>query len=152
MVIMEIERKFTVNIEKWAKVIKPQPISIAQSYLSSSPECTVRVRLKGDKAYLTIKGKTSGISRSEFEYEVPVSEAKEMINTLSSKTLSKKRYEINVGNHLWEIDVFEGNLAGLIIAEIELSSEDEQFELPEWVIEDVSHDTQYYNSNLIARL
>jgi adenylate cyclase len=152
MVIMEIERKFTVDIEKWAKVIKPQPISIAQSYLSSSPECTVRVRLKGDKAYLTIKGKTSGISRSEFEYEVPVSEAKEMINTLSSKTLSKKRYEINVGNHLWEIDVFEGNLAGLIIAEIELSSEDEQFELPEWVIEDVSHDTQYYNSNLIARL
>lgn len=149
---MEIERKFTVNIEKWAEVVKPQPISIAQSYLSSSPECTVRVRWKGDTAYLTIKGKTAGISRSEFEYEVPVSEAKEMMNTLSTKTLSKLRYEINVGNHLWEVDVFEGKLAGLIIAEIELSSEDEQFELPEWVIEDVSHDAQYYNSNLIERL
>jgi adenylate cyclase len=149
---MEIERKFTVDIEKWAEVVKPQPISIAQSYLSSSPECTVRVRLKGDKAFLTIKGKTTGISRSEFEYEVPVTEAKEMMNTLSSKTLSKLRYEINVGNHLWEVDVFEGKLAGLIIAEIELSSEDEQFELPEWVIEDVSHDAQYYNSNLKARL
>ena len=152
MVIMEIERKFTVDIEKWAEVIKPQPISIAQSYLSSSAECTVRVRMKGEKAYLTIKGKTSGISRSEFEYEVPVNEAKEMMNTLSSKTLSKKRYEINVGNHLWEVDVFEGKLAGLIIAEIELTSEDEVFELPEWVIEDVSHDAQYYNSNLIERL
>ena len=149
---LEIERKFTVNIEKWAEVIKPQPISIAQSYLSSSPECTVRVRLKGEKAYLTIKGKTNGISRSEFEYEVPVDEATEMMNTLSSKTLSKKRYEINVRNHLWEVDVFEGKLAGLIIAEIELTSEDEVFELPEWVIEDVSHDAQYYNSNLIERL
>jgi CYTH domain-containing protein len=149
---MEIERKFTVNIEKWAEVIKPQPISIAQSYLSSSPECTVRVRLKGEKAYLTIKGKTNGISRSEFEYEVPIDEAIEMMNTLSSKTLYKKRYEINVGNHLWEVDVFEGKLAGLIIAEIELTSEDEVFELPEWVIEDVSHDAQYYNSNLIERL
>ena len=149
---MEIERKFTVNIEKWAEVIKPQPIFIEQSYLSSTPECTVRVRLKGDKAYLTIKGKTSGISRSEYEYEVPVDEAKEMMNTLSSKTLSKKRYEINVGNHLWEVDVFEGKLAGLIIAEIELTSEDEVFELPKWVIEDVSNDVQYYNSNLIERL
>ena len=152
MVIMEIERKFTVDIEKWAEVIKPQPTSIAQSYLSSSPECTVRVRLKGEKAYLTIKGKTNGISRSEFEYEVPVDEVTEMMNTLASKTLSKKRYEINVGNHLWEVDVFEGKLAGLIIAEIELTSEDEVFELPEWVIEDVSHDAQYYNSNLIERL
>ena len=149
---MEIERKFTVDIEKWAEVIKPQSISIAQSYLSSSPECTVRVRLKGEKAYLTIKGKTNGISRSEFEYEVPVGEAKEMMNSLSSKTLSKKRYEINLGNHLWEVDVFEGKLAGLIIAEIELTSEDEVFELPEWVIEDVSNDVQYYNSNLIERL
>ena len=149
---MEIERKFTVDSNKWAEVVKPQPISIAQSYLSSSPECTVRVRLKGEKAFLTIKGKTTGISRSEFEYEVPVTEAKEIMNTLSSKTLSKLRYEINVGNHLWEVDVFEGKLTGLIIAEIELSSEDEQFELPEWVIEDVSHDAQYYNSNLIARL
>ena len=149
---MEIERKFTVDIEKWAEGIKPQPISIAQSYLSSSPECTVRVRLKGGKAYLTIKGKTNGISRSEFEYEVPIDEAIEMMNTLSSKTLSKKRYEIKVGNHLWEVDVFEGKLAGLIIAEIELTSEDEVFELPEWVIEDVSHDAQYYNSNLIERL
>ena len=75
-----------------------------------------------------------------------------MMNTLSSKTLSKKRYEIKVGNHLWEVDVFEGKLAGLIIAEIELTSEDEVFELPEWVIEDVSNDAQYYNSNLIERL
>lgn len=149
---MEIERKFTVDSNKWAEVEKPQPIRIAQSYLSSTPECTVRVRLKAEKAYLTIKGKTSGISRSEFEYEVPVSEAKEMMETLSNKTLSKLRYEIKVGNHLWEVDVFEGKLAGLIIAEIELSSEDEVFELPDWVVEDVSHDVQYYNSNLIERL
>ena len=101
---------------------------------------------------LTIKGKTQGISRSEFEYAIPVEEAKEMMSTLTEKTLSKQRYEILVGKHTWEVDVFEGKLSGLIIAEIELSAEDENFEKPDWVVEDVSHDPQYYNSNLIQQL
>lgn len=146
---MEIERKFTVDMQKWAEVIKPQPIVIAQAYLSATPECTVRVRLKGDKAYLTIKGKTEGISRAEFEYAIPVDEAKIMMSTLTNKTLSKKRYEIPFGNHTWEVDVFEGKLNGLIIAEIELNSVNENFEKPDWVLEDVSLDPYYYNSNLI---
>jgi adenylate cyclase len=85
--MQEIERKFTVDIEKWKKIEKPEPIQIAQSYLSTNPECTVRVRIKGKKGFLTIKGKTIGISRSEFEYEIPIEEAEQMINTLTKKTL-----------------------------------------------------------------
>ena len=149
--MQEIERKFTVNIQKWNELEKPEPIEIAQSYLSINPDCTVRVRIKGKKGFLTIKGKTIGISRSEFEYEIPLEEAQQMIETLSTKTLSKFRYEIQIDNHLWEVDVFHGKLDGLIIAEIELSNENELFTKPEWVIEDVSDNIEYYNSRLIER-
>ena len=109
-----------------------------QSYLSQNPDCTVRIRIKNDKGFLTIKGKSIGISRSEFEYEIPLADANQMIETLSEKTLYKDRYNIPFGKHLWEVDVFQGKLEGLIIAEIELSSEDESFEKPEWILEDVS--------------
>ncbi len=149
--MQEIERKFTVALEKWNKIEKPEPIQIAQSYLSTNPDCTVRVRIKGKKGFLTIKGKTIGISRSEFEYEIPLEEAEQMISSLAQKTLSKLRYEIKVDNHLWEVDVFKGKLDGLIIAEIELSNENEQFTKPEWVIEDVSDNIEYYNSRLIEK-
>ena len=104
---------------------KSEPIQIFQSYLSTNPECTVRVRIKGKKGFLTIKGKSIGISRSEFEYEIPLEEAKQMINSFAQKTLSKLRYEIQVDNHLWEVDVFKGKLDGLIVAEIELTNENE---------------------------
>lgn len=148
---MEIERKFTIDKLKWDKLEKPEPILIAQSYLSTTPESTVRIRLKGEKAYLTIKGQTKGITRPEFEYPIPVEDALEMMKTLTSKTLTKKRYEMPFGNHIWEVDVFEGKLEGLIIAEIELKSENEFFQQPDWVLEDVSADPQYYNSKLIER-
>lgn len=149
--MQEIERKFTVDIEKWNKIEKPEPIQIAQSYLSTNSECTVRVRIKGKKGFLTIKGKTIGISRSEFEYEIPLEEAQQMIQTFAKKTLYKLRYEIRVANSLWEVDVFKGKLDGLIIAEIELTNENEHFTKPEWVIEDVSNNIEYFNSRLIDK-
>lgn len=147
----EIERKFSVNHQKWESVEKPVPSHIVQSYLSKTAECTVRIRLKNKKGFITIKGKTTGITRDEFEYEIPFDDAQQMIDTFCEKTLSKYRYEITVGNHLWEVDVFQGKLEGLIIAEIELSTEDEQFELPDWVIEDVSDNKEFYNSRLIEK-
>lgn len=149
--MQEIERKFSVDHQKWDLVEKPTPHFIAQSYLSKTAECTVRIRIKDEKGFLTIKGKTKGISRSEFEYEIPLVDAKEMIHSFSEKTLTKYRYNIPYGSHTWEVDVFQGKLEGLIIAEIELSSEDEVFELPDWIIEDVSDNIEFYNSRLIDR-
>ena len=149
--MQEIERKFTVDLQKWESVVKPLPKQIVQSYLSTNPDCTVRVRIKGSKGFLTIKGKTIGISRSEFEYEIPLNDAKQMIASFAEKTLSKLRYEIKVGKHIWEIDVFQGKIEGLIIAEIELKSENETFTKPYWVIDDVSDNIEYYNSRLIEK-
>ena len=148
---MEIERKFILDKEKWSRVNKPAPKYIVQAYLHRSPEKTIRVRIKGEQGFLTIKGKTIGISRSEFEYEIPLLEAKEMISQFADKVIEKHRYEIQVGKHLWEIDEFHGKLEGLILAEIELNSEDEPFEKPEWATEDVSLDPQYFNALLIER-
>ncbi len=149
---MEIERKFLVNESLWAQLSKPTPKRIKQAYLSDDSNCTVRVRTKGAKGFLTIKGKSVGISRSEYEYEIPLEEAEKMIAEFCPKVLSKDRYEIQVGKHVWEVDVFHGKLAPLIVAEIELNSEDESYELPEWVDIEVSDDVEYYNSRLILRL
>jgi adenylate cyclase len=149
---MEIERKFLINESLWAKLNKPAPKRIQQAYLSDDKNCTIRVRTKGSKGFLTIKGKSVGISRSEYEYEISLDEAEKMIAEFCSKVLSKDRYEIHVGRHLWEVDVFHGKLAPLIIAEIELSREDESFEMPEWVEKEVSDDLEYYNSRLILKL
>jgi CYTH domain-containing protein len=148
---MEIERKFLVNKEKWELVSKPKPKRIVQSYLVRTPEKTIRVRVKGEKGFLTIKGPTVGISRSEFEYEIPLNEANDLIEQFADKVIEKYRYEITIGNHVWEIDEFHGKLEGLMIAEIELTTEDEAFEKPDWITEDVSLDQQYFNSNLIER-
>jgi len=111
----------------------------------------VRVRIKGSKGFLTIKGATIGISRSEFEYEIPLVEAQEMIDLFAEKTIEKLRYEIQIGNHLWEIDEFHGKLEGLLLAEIELESENEVFEKPIWTLKDVSTDINYFNAKLIER-
>jgi adenylate cyclase len=148
---MEIERKFLVNKSIWKDLEKPVPSKIQQAYLYSSTEKTIRVRTKGDKGFLTIKGATKGISRQEFEYEIPIQEAEEMIKLFAEKLIIKQRYEIIVSNHLWEIDEFHGKLEGLILAEVELKDENEVFEIPVWVVEEVSHDPQYYNSNLIEK-
>lgn len=148
---MEIERKFLIDSEKWKLLAKPEPKHIIQAYLFSSPEKTIRVRTKWDKGFLTIKGATVGISRSEFEYEIPLEDAKQLISQFAEKVIDKHRYEIPFGKHLWEVDVFHGNLEGLILAEIELESEDAFFEKPDWVTEDVSMNEEYYNARLVER-
>lgn len=148
---VEIEHKFLVDLDAWSNVDKPEPSLIVQSYLHSSEDLTIRARIKGVRGFLTIKGKTTGISRSEFEYEIPVEEAEEIVSSFTDKHIRKLRYEIVVGSHTWEVDVFEGKLRGLVIAEIELNSEEEKFELPNWVTQNVSADPNYYNAVLINR-
>lgn len=143
----EIERKFLVkynNLEKYLEL--SGGIGINQGYISEYPNPTVRIRMLGPhfSAKLTIKGETDGITRDEYEYDIPISDAKEMLQ-MCPKILSKTRYIFG----RFEIDVFHGNLEGLVIAEIELESEDEEFEVPSWFGPEVSHDSRFYNSNLI---
>jgi adenylate cyclase len=147
----EIERKYLVS-DTISEVVKYlQSKKIRQGYISDEDGKTVRVRTKGDKGYLTIKGKTVGISRDEFEYEIPFEDANQLLANFCAKVLDKERYELIVGEKKWEIDIFHGKLEGLKIAEIELESEEEEFELPGWIEKEVSSDVQYYNSKLIDR-
>jgi CYTH domain-containing protein len=148
---MEIERKFLIHRQLWDAVIKPSPKKIVQAYLVSTAEKTIRIRIKGDKGFITIKGPTKGISRSEFEYEIPLIDAEALISQFAEKVINKERYEIYFDEKLWEIDVFHGKLEGLILAEIELESEDETFSVPEWIGKEVSHDVEYYNARLVEK-
>lgn len=145
----EIERKFLVNDEILQILPNLTPKKIQQGYIAENDKGVVRVRTKGDKGFLTIKASNTGISRDEFEYEIPFNEAEEMLNLFCSASISKERYTINYGQHVWEVDVFHGKLEGLIVAEIELQSEDEAFEVPKWIAKEVSDDERYFNSNLI---
>ncbi len=142
----EIERKFLVKEERWRP--KEEGVRIAQGYLSTVPERTVRVRIKGRRGYLTVKGKNEGISRKEFEYEIPLEDAEELLKLSESSILEKRRYQETVEGHIWEVDVFFGENEGLFLAEIELQYENESFKKPEWLGEEVSEDSRYYNSNL----
>ena len=143
----EIERKFRVANDDW-RAMASSSSSLKQGYLSSSAEATVRVRLEDNLGTLTIKSKTKGITRNEFEYAIPAQEAEELLIICSGPLIEKTRYRIPHENHTWEIDVFEGDNDGLIIAEIELTSEDDYFAKPQWLGEEVSGDSRYYNSNL----
>lgn len=145
---LEIERKFLVDRVKWLNVDKGRGIPIQQGYLLSDIEKTIRVRIRDDQGFLTLKGKTQGIRREEFEYEIPVEDAQIMIQNFCSHIISKTRYKIEYAGRLWEVDDFEEDNAGLLMAEIELTSEDEKFELPGWIGKEVSDDMRYYNSNL----
>lgn len=150
--MQEIERKFLVHNELLPELSTFQSFAIAQAYLQNEKSQSVRVRLKGEKAYLTIKSGANALSRLEFEYEIPVQDAQEMMSKLDLKTLSKTRYLIPYEGFTWELDVFHGALDGMIVAEIELQSENETFSLPNWVGEEVTHDASYLNANLIKRL
>ena len=147
----EIEYKYLVDQSKWYELRKPEPQTIIQGFLSRSKELVVRVRVKGEKGFLTIKGKSEGIARTEFEYLIPVDEAKAMLAEFADKQIIKKRYEINVDGKTWEVDEFEGALEGLNLAELEVESEDENFTLPDWVTKDVSTDPNYFNAVLIDK-
>ena len=144
----EIERKFLVISDKWSQVVKPSGDEYRQGYLVSTPEKTIRVRITRKNAFLTIKGQTKGISRSEFEYEIPVSEATDLLAQFAISELRKVRFKVKHDNHLWEVDEFSGKHEGLILAEIELKDENEEFSIPDWVGQEVSGDERFYNSYL----
>ncbi len=147
--MIEIERKFLVKSNAFLKLFKTQN-RIVQGYLSSIPERTVRIRIKGKKGYLTIKGKSnkSGLSRMEWEKEIDIKEAEQLLQICESGVIDKIRYDVEIGNHTIEVDVFEGENKGLIVAEIELQSETESFEKPDWLAEEVTGDEKYYNAYL----
>ncbi|MDP2161767.1 MAG: CYTH domain-containing protein [Flavobacterium sp.] len=145
----EIERKFLVTSEQF-KTEAFQQNRIVQGYLSSVPERTVRIRIKGRKGFLTIKGKgnASGMSRLEWEKEISLAEAEALLQLCEKGVIDKVRYEIKKGNHIIEVDVFSGENEGLILAEIELNSETESFEKPNWLGEEVTNNERYYNAYL----
>ncbi|MCE3225996.1 MAG: hypothetical protein K0S32_547 [Bacteroidetes bacterium] len=145
---IEIERKFLIDHSKWKALPKPQGKLYRQGYISTDPNKTVRVRVAGNQAYLTIKGISEGASRKEFEYEIPLADAKELLDNFTESELSKTRYKIEFSGKMWEVDVFHGENNGLILAEIELQSETETFDVPDWITEDVTSEDKYFNSNL----
>ncbi|MGB1314462.1 MAG: CYTH domain-containing protein [Chitinophagales bacterium] len=146
----EIERKFLVSSADWQSNIYKK-YAIKQGYLHSSKDLTTRIRTKNDKAFITIKGKLEGISRAEFEYEIPFEDAISLLKLCKNSIIEKTRFEVKIASHVWEIDVFEGDNKGLIVAEIELSSEDEVFEKPKWLGEEVSYDFRYQNACLVEK-
>ena len=147
--MIEIERKFLVSSDAF-KNDALRKNHIAQGYLNSAPERTVRVRIKGDTGYLTIKGKSNetGLSRFEWENEIPFAEAKALLLLCEKGIIEKNRYEVPVGKHLFEVDEFFGENEGLLLAEVELQTESEFFEKPHWLGEEVTQDQRYYNSYL----
>jgi CYTH domain-containing protein len=142
----EIERKFLVKEETWRQAKGTQ---YRQGYLNSAKERIVRVRTIDDKGYLTIKGLTVGASRLEFEYEIPLQDANELLNICEKPLIEKIRYTVEDGGMVWEIDEFAGDNRGLIVAEVELDSEDQRFPKPDWIGKEVTGDPRYFNSNLI---
>ena len=146
---LEIERKFLVRGEPWREASSAMPL--VQGYLSpSGTKATVRVRVGPEAAWLTVKGPVEGLSRAEFEFEIPRSEGRAMLK-LCDRTVEKTRYLLHQGEHVWELDVFEGANRGLVVAEIELTREEESFERPDWLGEEVSFEKRYRNSALAKR-
>ncbi|MDJ0923555.1 MAG: CYTH domain-containing protein [Acidimicrobiia bacterium] len=146
----EIERKYLVAGEEWRALGRGS--DFRQGYLSTVKERTVRVRVAGERGYLTIKGITLDATREEYEYEIPVGEAARMLEQLCEQPIIEKtRYEIDWAGLTWEVDEFRGVNAGLVVAEVELGDPNQEIELPPWVGDDVTDDPRYFNSNLIAR-
>lgn len=145
---VEIERKFLLQGEAWRGL--GQAVLLRQGYLSSARERVVRVRIEGEQAMLTIKGANVGATRGEWEYPIPLADAVELLDGLCEQPLIEKvRHRIEHAGMVWEVDEFLGANAGLIVAEIELASEDQPFEKPDWIGAEVSGDARYYNANLI---
>jgi len=143
----EIERKFLVRGTDWRQ---GAPVRLRQGYLNRDKERTVRVRIAGSRAYLTIKGLTRGVSRPEFEYEIPLQDGEALLTLCDGLPLEKDRYTLQHAGATWEVDEFLGANAGLAIAEIELNDERQEFERPGWLSTEVTDDPRYFNSSLIA--
>jgi adenylate cyclase len=145
---VEIERKFLLADSSFLQGLSGE--RLVQGYVSAGARATVRVRIGAGRAWLTLKGRSDGISRLEFEYPIPLADAELCVAELCEQPLlSKTRYRVPVGAHVWEVDVFDGENAGLMVAEIELSSENEPFERPDWLGAEVSGDPRYFNSSLM---
>ena len=146
---LEIERKFLVRNDSWRTVVGTP---FRQGYLNSDLNRVVRVRTMGERAVLTIKGRNVGAVRPEFEYDIPLRDANKMLDNLCERPLIEKtRYLIKFAGYTWEVDEFAGENAGLVVAEIELQAEDEDFEKPDWLGMEVTDDPRYFNSNLVLR-
>lgn len=144
----EIERKFLVVGSDWKPLVIKR-VAIRQGYLSSNAKATVRVRTKDDyQAFITLKGAVSGMSRSEYEYEVPITDGRQLLQMSDPHVLEKYRHLVPFGGLTWEVDVFEGRHQGLVIAEVELQSERQHIEMPHWVGREVTDDDRYYNASL----
>jgi CYTH domain-containing protein len=145
---IEIEKKFLLSGTDWQQLA--EPTAYRQGYLSSVKERTVRVRTINDKGFLTVKGISVGATRLEYEYEIPLDDANALLDELCEKPIiEKNRYKINSGGFVWEVDEFFGENDGLVVAEIELESEEQSFDKPSWVGDEVTGDPRYFNSNLI---
>jgi adenylate cyclase len=146
---LEIERKFLVTDDSWRRQADAGEV-YKQGYFAAPRKASIRVRRAGDHAWLNIKSAELGVRRTEYEYEIPVNDAEEMLASLCEHPLIEKtRYHVRHGGHVWEVDVFAGDNEGLVVAEIELGDENEPFELPPWAGGEVSHDTRYYNVSLV---
>lgn len=147
----EIERKFLVRGSQWRQAVSQgNGVRICQGYLNRDKERTVRVRIRGDQSFLTIKGLSRGASRAEFEYEIPVADGEQLLKLSDGPIIEKNRYVVVHDGSTWEVDEFLGDNAGLVVAEIELKSESEAFSRPPWVATEVTHDARYYNSSLAS--
>jgi CYTH domain-containing protein len=144
----EIERKFLVKGDSWRGLVEGSVYR--QGYIATQDKAAVRIRIVGEKSYLTIKGPSIKYSRLEFEYPIPVEDAQEMLEALCERPFIEKiRYKIQLGGLIWEIDEFDGVNKGLILAEVELTNENQEIELPSWIGQEVSDDSRYFNSNLV---
>jgi CYTH domain-containing protein len=142
----EIERRFHLKSDAWRGLAEGEWLK--QGYLSVEPERTVRVRVKGDQAWLTLKSNISAVSRHEFEYPIPLADAETMLSTMCPMLVEKKRYRIPLGGHVFEVDEFFGQNAGLVLAEVELAGEEETYPRPDWLGDEVTLDTRYTNAYL----
>lgn len=147
----EIERKFLVTSPAWQAKVK-RSVKYRQGYLNDAQQCSIRIRIGGDRAHLNIKSATLGIQRLEYEYPIPLQDANEMLDQFCQGAMVEKtRHYVEEQGRTWEVDVFDGDNAGLVVAEIELDHEHEQFPLPEWAGKEVSDDPRYYNVCLVKR-
>lgn len=146
---IEIERKFLLKNKEW-RAHAGVGIEIRQGYLNSTKERTVRIRIKGEVGLITVKGETVNSTRKEYEYQIPIEDAEELLELCEKPIIEKTRFEVVHNQKVWEIDEFKGINEGLIVAEIELEDENEELEFPQWIDEEVTSDARYYNANLIA--
>jgi CYTH domain-containing protein len=148
MMGVEIERKFLIEKDLWYAVKKPSGSSLQQAYLVNEKDKVIRIRVTDSSAFFTIKGPAVNFSRSEFEFQIPKQEALLIMDQFTKVRIDKTRYKVEYEGKTWEVDEFWGDNEGLILAEIELTSEDEEFTIPPWVGEEVTHDSRYYNAYL----